>query len=138
MTGNDLSRGLIDTNVVIHLPALDSALLPDEMVVCAVTLTELSAGPHHADDAAERARRTAVLQHVEATFDPLPFDARSARAYGLVVAAVLAAGRRQRRRTADLMIASVAVAHRLALYTTNPDDFTGLDDLLTVVTVKRP
>jgi predicted nucleic acid-binding protein len=36
------------------------------------------------------------------------------------------------------MIASIAVANRLPLYTTNPGDFTGLNDLTTVVAVPRP
>jgi predicted nucleic acid-binding protein len=36
------------------------------------------------------------------------------------------------------MIASVAIANRLPLYTTNPDDFAGLDALLTVNAVPRP
>lgn len=137
MTG-ELTRGLIDTNIVVHLAALDPARLPDEMVVSAITLAELSAGPHHTDDPVERARRTNVLQHTEATFDPLPFDAEAARTYGIVCAAVLAAGRTPRRRVADLMIASVAAANRLPLYTTNPDDFVGLDKLVTVVAVPRP
>jgi predicted nucleic acid-binding protein len=138
MSGESHSRGLIDTNIVIHLPRLDPSQLPDEMVLSAVTLAELSAGPHHTDDPAERARRTSVLQHTEATFDPLPFGAEAARAYGLVCAAVLAVGRAPRRRMADLMIASVAVANRIPLYTTNPVDFMGLDDLLTVRAVDRP
>jgi predicted nucleic acid-binding protein len=132
-----VSRGVVDTNVVIQVPALDPAALPDEMVISAVTLAELSAGPHHASDPAERARRTSVLQHAEATFDPLPFDAAAARAFGVVCAAVLAAGRKPRGRLADLMIAAVAHANGLALYTTNPDDFLGLDELITVVPVPR-
>ena len=138
MSGETRTRGLIDTNIVVHLAALDPACLPDEMVLSAVTLAELSAGPHHTDDPAERARRTSVLQHAEATFDPLPFDADAARMYGMVCAAVLAAGRKPRRRLADLMIASIAAVNRIPLYTTNPDDFLGLDDLLTVVAVRRP
>ncbi len=138
MTGSARSRGLIDTNVVIHLGALDPAHLPDEMVMSAITLAELSAGPHHTTDPIERARRTSVLQHAEATFDPLPFDADAARAYGQVSAAVLAAGRAPRRRFADLMIASIAMANRLPLYTTNPDDFHGLDQLITVTAISRP
>jgi predicted nucleic acid-binding protein len=56
----------------------------------------------------------------------------------MVCAAVLAAGRKPRRRIAGMMIASVAMANRLALFTTNPDDFSGLSDLLTVVPVRRP
>ena len=134
----DATRGLIDTNIVVHLAALDPPLLPDEMVVSAITLAELSAGPHHTDDPAERARRTSVLQHTEATFDPLPFDAEAARAYGLVCAAVLAAGQTPRRRVADLMIASIAAANQLPLYTTNPSDFVGLDRLVKIVAVARP
>ena len=82
--------------------------------------------------------QSGVLQHAEATFDPLPFDAAAARAFGLITAAVLAAGRRPRRRLADLMIASIANVNGIPLYTTNPDDFTGLDDLVTVVAVVRP
>ena len=94
MTGDaPRPRGLIDTNIVIRLGALDPAELPDELVISAVTLAELSAGPHHADNPGERARRMSVLQHAEATFDPLPFDAEAARAFGLISSAVLAAGR---------------------------------------------
>ncbi|MCM4081587.1 type II toxin-antitoxin system VapC family toxin [Paractinoplanes hotanensis] len=99
---------MIDTNIVIHLAALDFSLLPDEMVISSVTLAELSAGPHLTDDPAERARRISVLQHTEATFDPLPFDAEAARAYGVICAAVRAAGRTPRRRIADLMTAANA------------------------------
>ena len=107
-------------------------------MISAVTLAELSAGPHHTDDPVERARRTSVLQHAEATFDTLPFDAEAARAYGVICAAVLAVGRKPRRRTADLMIASVATVNRMPLYTANPDDFLGLDRLLSVMPVDRP
>jgi predicted nucleic acid-binding protein len=38
----------------------------------------------------------------------------------------------------DLMIASVAIAEDLRLFTTNPGDFAGLERLLTVVPVTRP
>ncbi|MEU5988215.1 PIN domain-containing protein [Spirillospora sp. NPDC047418] len=85
-----------------------------------------------------RERRLDVLQRTENEFDPIPFDVEAARIYGRVCAAVVAAGRRPRRRIADLMIASVAVAEGLPLYTTNPQDFVGLEDLLTVVPVTRP
>jgi hypothetical protein len=36
------------------------------------------------------------------------------------------------------MIASIATVNRVPLYTTNPDDFLGLDRMLTVVPVERP
>jgi predicted nucleic acid-binding protein len=138
VSGEAPRRGLIDTNIVIHLPALGSTRLPDEMVISTVTLAELSAGPHHTDDPAERARRMSILQHAEATFDPLPFDAEAARFYGQITASVLAVGRTPRRPVADLMIASIAAANQLPLYTTNPDDFTGLEGVVSVLAVQRP
>lgn len=57
-----------------------------------------------------------------------------------MTAAVITAGRKPRRRLADLMIASIAIAiaEDLPLFTTNPDDFAGLDHLLTLVPVTRP
>jgi predicted nucleic acid-binding protein len=131
-------HGLLDTNILILRRQIDHARLPDTMSISAVTLAELSAGPHHTDDPAERARRLDVLQRAESEFDPLPFDAEAARAFGRVVAAVLAAGRKPRARTADLLIASTAVGNHLPLYTTNPDDFVGLDTLVTVVAVPLP
>lgn len=121
--------------------------LPAEMAISAVTLAELSAGPHEVrrndeqnnyDEHAERARRLAVLQRAENEFDPIPFGAEAARAYGRVVAAVITAGRKPRRRIADLMIASIAIAEELPLFTTNPGDYSGLGELLTVVPVTRP
>jgi predicted nucleic acid-binding protein len=131
-------HGLLDTNILILRRQIDPAELPAFMSISAITLAELSAGPQHSEDARERARRLDVLQRAEAAFDPLPFDAEAARAFGQVAAAVLAAGRKTRGRVSDLMIASVAIANRMPLYTTNPIDFDGLDDLLTVVPVTHP
>jgi len=36
------------------------------------------------------------------------------------------------------MIAAIAAAHRLPLYTTNPDDFLGAEGTVNVVAVPRP
>jgi predicted nucleic acid-binding protein len=129
-------RGLVDTSVVIDLERVDPADLPTELAISAVTLAELAAGPHATADAAERARRQDRLQRTEATFEPLPFDGAAARAYGRVYAAVATAGRKARGpRATDLLIAAGAVAAELPLYTRNPDDFAGLNDLLEVVAV---
>src|SRR4051812_23783564 len=128
--------GLLDTSVVVDWDDPDVAAgLPDESAISAVTLAELAAGPHLAADPAERARRQARLQQVESLFDPLPLDASASRSYGLVVAAVVATGRRHRSRVADLLIAATAHANGLTLYTRNPDDFAGLHDLITVAAV---
>lgn len=131
-----MSKGLLDTSVLIDWddPVIAPAL-PDESAICAVTLAELAAGPHLASDPAERARRQARLQQVESLFDPLPLDAAASRSFGLVVAAVVATGRRHRSRMADLLIAATAHANGLPLYTRNPRDLDGLDELLTVVGV---
>lgn len=136
-------RGLLDTNIVILRHRIEPAELPDEMAISAVTLAELSAGVHLVREpgpaaGVERARRTAILQRVEHEFDPLPFDAEAARVFGRINAAVVAMGRPPRRRVADLMIASVAASNGLPLYTTNPDDFAGLEGITTVVPVARP
>ena len=136
-------QGLLDTNILILRRRLSAEDLPAEMAISAVTLAELAAGVHlvRGDDAearAERARRTDVLQRAEGEFDPIPFDGEAARAFGRISAAVRATGRAPRRRMADMMIASVAAANGLPLFTTNPDDFTGLAGLVTVVPVRRP
>lgn len=131
-----MSSGLLDTSVVVdwHDPAVIAAL-PDEMAIAAITLAELAAGPHLASTSEEAARRQVRLQEVEATLEPLPFDSAAARSYGLVVASVVGVGRRPRRRVADLLIAATAHTHGLDLYTRNPADFVGLDQLVPVVAV---
>jgi predicted nucleic acid-binding protein len=128
------TRGLLDTSVVIELDRIDSASLPDELAIATFTLAELAAGPHATTDTTERARRQERLQQAEATFEPLPFDAAAARAYGRVYAAVTIAGRKARgRRAVDMLVAAVALAREIPLYTLNPDDFTGLTELLEIV-----
>lgn len=129
-------RGILDTSVVIDLEEIDVASLPAEAAVSVLTLAELAAGPHATADVDERSRRQDRLQRAEAAFDPLPFDADAARAYGRVFAAVTAGGRKARgARAVDLLIAATALAADLPLYTRNVRDFETLDDLLTVVVV---
>jgi len=129
------TRGLLDTSVVIDYDVIDADLLPEESAIAAVTLAELAAGPHATDDEAERARRQDRLQWATATWDPVPFDADAARAYGRVFAAVRASGRTGRSRVADLLIASTAAAHGLAVYTRNPADLEALAAVVRIVAV---
>ena len=99
-------------------------------------MAELAAGPHATSDENERARRQDRLQRAEATFDPLPFDAESARAYGRIYAAVVASGRKARgARAVGLLIAATALANALPLYTRNVEDFQGLGELVEVVEI---
>jgi predicted nucleic acid-binding protein len=127
--------GILDTSVVIDLSGIDGHRLPEESAITAVTLAELAAGPHATVDGIQRSIRQERLQWAEATFDALPFDIAAARSYGRVYALVRAARRRPRGRFADLMIASIAAANRLPLYTRNPTDFAGLDSMITVIAV---
>ena len=80
----------------------------------------------------KRAHRQQRLQLVEAGFDPLPFDAAAARAYGLVVRRGAGRGASAPTSLADLLIAATAHANSLPLLTRNPDDFAGLEHLLAV------
>lgn len=131
-----LVRGLVDTCVIIDLPHIDPQQLPQELVISAITLAELAAGPHATGNSQERARRQDRLQRVEALFDPLPIDAPVARAYGQLYAAVVAAGRKMRGpRAFDLMIAATALANQLPLYTSNPGDFRDVTTLVEIRSV---
>jgi tRNA(fMet)-specific endonuclease VapC len=127
------ARGILDTSTVIELARIgDAELLPAEPLITAVTLAELSVGPLVARDDAERAARQAHLQQAEADFDPLPFDAAAARAFGQVAASLRRAGRKPAARAYDAMIAATALAIDLPLYTCNATDFAGIDGLQVV------
>lgn len=127
--------GILDTSVVIDLLEIDPELLPKRVAISAITLAELSAGPAAADDPDERAKRQDRVQRVEASFEPLAVDGEVARAYGRVFAAVTAQGRSTRRRFADLLLASTALAEGVPLVTRNGADFAGLDDLVEIIVV---
>ena len=135
---SDVKTGLLDTNTLILLPRLrDVTALPDQPLISTITLAELSVGPLVAADESERAARLAHLQQAEADFDPLPFDVEAARAFGQVAASLRRSGRKANARAYDAMIAAVALANGLPLYTCNPDDFAGIDGLV-VIAVTHP
>ncbi len=132
------ARGILDTSTLIQLGQLDDPrVLPEEPVITTITLAELTVGPLVAHSDAERAARQAHLQQAESDFDPLPFDAAAARAFGRVAASLRQSGRKPAARAYDAMIAATALAHALPVYTCHPDDFTGIDGL-EVVPVPLP
>lgn len=132
------TQGLLDTSTVIMLPRVDDpSLLPDEPLVSTITLAELSVGPLVATDEQEREARQAHLQQAESDFEPLDFDVAAARAFGGVAASLRRAGRKPAARVYGAMIAAVAIANGLDVYTCNPGDFEGIDDV-TVVPVPVP
>lgn len=134
--GDRFAQGVLDTSVIIEIDAVPMENIPVHTAVSAVTLAELSQGPHLAKDARARADRVERLQRVESTYPaPLPFDAACARKYGSLVALVRAIGRQPKPRRVDLMIAATAASHDLPLFTRNPDDFAGIDSAVLVVAV---
>lgn len=128
-----VTRGVLDTATLLLLGQLpDASVLPTEPLITVVTLAELSVGPLAATDPSVRAARQALLQQAEADFDPLPFDAAAARAFGQVAASLRRAGRNPTAHPYAAMIAATALANGLPVYTCSPDDFRGIDDLVVI------
>ena len=130
MTSINRGPGILDTSTVVLLPRLtDPQTLPLRPMITAITLAELSVGPLVASTDTERARRQAHLQQAESDFDALPFDQAAARAFGKVASDLRKAGRKTSARAYDALIAATAIANGLPVYTANPDDFNGINDL---------
>lgn len=126
-------RGLLDTCVVIQLSRLaEEGKLPAESAISALTLAELAQGVAMAKDPTEVMARSQRLSDMENRFDPIPFDAEAARRYGTLVAMTISADRDPRPRRIDLMIAAVAAANDLPLFTVNFKDFSHLEGAVAV------
>jgi predicted nucleic acid-binding protein len=132
VTESTVERVILDTSVAIG-PSV--APVPGIVAISAASLAELHFGVLVAKTASVRAERLRRLSVIQRHFDALPIDDSVAASYGQLAAAVVEAGRQPRRRTMDLLIAATAHAHGAALYTRNPDDFAGLEALVSVVSV---
>jgi predicted nucleic acid-binding protein len=124
-----VNRGILDTSVLI---AIDVQPLPGTLAISVISVAELRYGVLVARDPRARAIRLARLSGLERRFEPLPVDEAVSDSYARLAALVADNGRQPRTRVTDLLIAATAHAHDAVLYTRNPDDFRGLDDLLTV------
>ena len=121
---------MLDTSTVILLGRLtDPSDLPEDSVVSAVTLAELSVGPHLAQTSEERVARQSHLQQAESDFETVAFGAEAARAFGRVAANLRSAGRKPAARAYDALIAAAAISENVPLYTCNPSDFAGITEL---------
>jgi predicted nucleic acid-binding protein len=127
-----VSRGVLDTSVLI---ATDISPIPGELAISVVSLAELQFGVLVAKSDEARAMRLARLSSIQRRFDPLPVDEAVADSYGQLAARVVRMGRQPRARVMDLLIAATAHAHGASVYTRNPDDLAGLDDLIAVVSI---
>lgn len=130
MTESVVDRAILDTSVVI---GPSTTPVPGIVAISAATLAELHFGVLVAKTSNVRAERLRRLSVIQRHFDALPIDDSVAASYGQLAAAVVDAGRQPRRRTMDLLIAATAHAHAATLYTHNPDDFAGLEELVRVV-----
>ncbi len=121
-----MNRVLLDTSVLIGA----RGPVAMEGAISAASLAELHFGTLVTNDLDERARRAQRLGVVEATFEPLPVDARVAREWGRLAAAVTDRGGQPRRRAIDLAIAATANVHGVPLLTADTSDFAIVEDLV--------
>ncbi|MEV4130251.1 type II toxin-antitoxin system VapC family toxin [Nocardia sp. NPDC049707] len=132
---NRHASGVLDTCAYLDLDVLDPDALPKIPEITAITLAELNQGVAMAKDAATRSARSEQLGAAIVDFDPLPFDEDAATRYGTLVALTVAAKRDPKPRRMDLLIAAIASARGLPLYTRNGKDFRGLESMLEVVAI---
>lgn len=125
-------RAVLDTSVLL---AAGVGPLEGDLAISSATLAELHFGVLVTSDPAVRAERLRRLLVLQRQFDALPVDEAVAASYGQLAAAVVATGRRPRARTMDLLIAATAHAHSARLYTRNPADLRGTEDLVDVIAV---
>jgi predicted nucleic acid-binding protein len=121
-------RALLDTSVLIGTESPRDV----EGAISAASLAELHFGVLVARDPDERARRAQRLGVIEATFDPLPIDARVGREWWRLAAAIVERGGQPRRRAVDLAIAATANVAAVPLLTHDAVDFQLIDDLVAV------
>jgi predicted nucleic acid-binding protein len=127
-----VSRGVLDTSVLV---AGDLRPLPGELAISVISVAELHYGVLVAKDLDARALRLARLARLQKHFHPLPLDEPVAGSYGRLAARVASAGRQPRGRVTSLLIAATAHAHAATLYTRNPHDLQGLEELIDIVAV---
>lgn len=122
-------RTVLDTSVLIG-DSLDR--VAGEVAISAISLAGLHFGVLVASTSEQRALRLQRLVAVERRFEPLAVDAKVARSYGRLAAAVRESGRRPQARTLDLMIAATAHAHGARLMTRNAEDLRGIEELVEI------
>ena len=127
-----MSKAILDTSVLI---ADNVAPLAGELAISVASLAELHFGVLVTSDPAVRAQRLRRLSELQRRFDAIPVDDDVAVSYGQLAAAVVQAGRQQRERVMDLLVAATAHAQGARLYTRNGTDFTGIEHLVEVIAV---
>lgn len=125
-------KSILDTSVLL---GPNPGEIQGEIAISAASLAELHFGVLVARSDEIRATRLRRLATIEQTFQALAIDPTVAREYGRLAAAVVSVGRKPRARSMDLLIAATASAHEARLFTRNPADLVGLEDILEIVTI---
>lgn len=122
------ARALVDTSVWIAAELgrpVNRDSLPDEAVVCVITVAELQAGVLAAADSTARSRRLDTLQ-VALDAEVLPVDLRAAQVWAELRVRLRDAGRRV--NVNDLWIAAIAIANGLPVVSQD-NDFAALQEI---------
>jgi tRNA(fMet)-specific endonuclease VapC len=117
---------LIDTGLLVDLergvakPKVDAAIGEEDRAISVITVSELLHGVHRADGA-QRARRSAFVEHLLAAMRALEITEPVARVHADIWAQLAARG--EVIGAHDLWIAATALAHGMGLATGNTRDF---------------
>jgi predicted nucleic acid-binding protein len=127
-----MTAGLLDTSVFIARETgrpLETAALPDESGVSAVTVGELRLGVLQAADDATRSTRLSTLAAAQ-RLEPLPVDEQVAASWALLRRRLREAG--VRMEVNDSWIAATAMAHGMAVVTQDLGFPAGITDLTVI------
>ncbi len=117
---------LIDTGLLVDLergvanPQVDAAIGEEDRAISVITVSELLHGVHRADGA-QRARRSAFVEHLLAGMRALEITEQVARVHADIWAQLAARG--EVIGAHDLWIAATALAHGMGLATGNTREF---------------
>jgi tRNA(fMet)-specific endonuclease VapC len=117
---------LIDTSLLVDRergvanPDVDRAIGDDERAISVITVSELLHGVHRASGA-QRARRSAFVEHLLAGMRGIEITEQIARVHAEIWAQLASNGRLIGAH--DLWIAATAIAHGMDLATGNGNEF---------------
>lgn len=117
---------LIDTGLLVDLergvanPQVDAAIGEEDRAISVITVSELLHGVHRAEGA-QRARRSAFVEHLLAGMRALEITEQVARVHADIWAQLAARG--EVIGAHDLWIAATALAHGMGLATGNTREF---------------
>jgi tRNA(fMet)-specific endonuclease VapC len=116
---------LIDTTVLVNAErraqSLDEAIGDQDRAISVISASELLHGVHRAQSGAIRARRSAFVEHVISSIEPLPVTTAIARAHAEIWAELEKDGNLIGAH--DLWIAATALSHGMNIATANARDF---------------